>query len=99
MKPSITSHISKDRGMTRKRGPTHTGDTYMTPSSTILTPYDVIEIQDHGDLYNQTKYLVTQWSPEILTQEQINACTNERFQPKHIHPVTHQTCTPTYGVH
>jgi hypothetical protein len=50
-------------------------------------------------LNNQTTYLVTQWSPEILTQEQIDACKNEEFQPKHIHPSINQTCTPTYEVH
>ena len=66
----------------------------MTPSETILTPYDVIEIQDHIHLNDQTIYLVSQWSPEILTQEQINVCTKEEFQPKHI-----QTGTPTYEAH
>ena len=76
---TITSHISMDRGTTRKRGVTHTGDTYVTPSDTILTPYDVIQMQDHIHLNSQTTYLVTQWSPEILTQVQIDACTKEGF--------------------
>ena len=71
----------------------------MTPSETMLTPYDVIEIQDHRHLNNQTTYLVSQWSPEILTQEQISACTKEGFQPKHVHPITHQTGTTIYEVH
>jgi hypothetical protein len=72
---TITTHISLERGTTKKQGATHAGDTYMTPSETILTSYDVIEIQDHIHLNNQTTYLVSQWSPEILTQEQISACT------------------------
>jgi hypothetical protein len=93
---TITKHISLDRGKTKKQGATYTEGTYMTPSDTI--PYDVIEIQDHRHLTNQPTYLVTQWSPEILTQKQINACTKEGFQPKHIHPITHQTGTPTYEV-
>jgi hypothetical protein len=96
---TITTHISLERGTNKKQGATHTGDTYMTPSETILTPYDVIEIQDHRHINNQTTYLVSQWSPEILTEEQINACTKEGFQPKHIHPISHQTGTPIYEVH
>jgi len=88
-----------EKGTTRTQGATYTRDTYMTPSDIIHTPYDVIEIKDHGHLNNQTTYLVTQWSPEILTQEQINACTKEEFQPKHIHPVTHQPGTSIFEVH
>jgi len=87
-----------DKETTRKRGATHVGDTYTTPSDTILTLYDFIEIQDHRHLNNQTTYRVTQWSPEILTQEQINVCTIEGFQLKHIHLITHQTGIPTYEV-
>jgi hypothetical protein len=56
---TITSHISLERGATKKQGDTYTEDTYMTPSETILTPYDVIEIQDHRHLNNQTTYLVS----------------------------------------
>jgi hypothetical protein len=96
---TITTHISLKRRTTKKQRATHTEDTYTTPSDTIHTPYDVIEIQDHIHLNNQTTYLVTQWSPEILTHERINACTKEGFQPKHIHPITHQTSTTTYEVH
>ena len=95
---TITSYISMERGTTKKQGATYTGDTYMTPSDTILTLYDAIEIQNHRHLNNQTTYLVKQWSLEILTQEQINACTNEGFQPKYIHSITHQTGTPIYEV-
>ncbi len=73
---SITSHISTGRGMHKRQRATHIGDTYMTPSDTIFTQYDVIEIQDHKHLNNHTTYLVSQWSPEIFTQKQINACTN-----------------------
>ena len=57
---TITTYISMERGTTRKQGATHTGDTYMTPSDAINIPYDVIEIQDHKHLNNQTTYLVTQ---------------------------------------
>jgi hypothetical protein len=49
-----------NRGKTTKRGTTHTGDAYMTPSDTILTPYDVIGIQDIKHLNNQTTNLVIQ---------------------------------------
>jgi hypothetical protein len=56
---TITSHISLERGMTKKQGATYKGDTYMTPSETILTPYDVIGIQDDRHLNNQTTYLVS----------------------------------------
>jgi hypothetical protein len=49
---TITSHISTDRETAKKRGATHIGDTYMTPGETLLTPYDVIEIQDHRQLNN-----------------------------------------------
>jgi len=66
---TITSHISLEKGKTKKQGAANTGATYMTPSETILTPYDVIEIQDHIHLTNQTTYLVSERSPEILTQE------------------------------
>jgi len=51
----------------------------MMPSDKIYTPYDVLEIQDHRHLNNQTTYPVTQWSPEVRTQEQIQACTKEGF--------------------
>jgi hypothetical protein len=54
----------------------------MTPSEIINTTYDVLEIQDHGHLHNQTTYLVTQWIPEILTQEQIGTCTKEGQPPR-----------------
>jgi len=96
---TITSDISLERRTHKKQGATHKEDTYMTPCDTIHTPYDVIEIQDHRHLNNQSTYLVTQRSPEILTQVQINACTTEGFQPKHIHPIMHQTDTPTCEVH
>ena len=49
---TITSYISLERGTTKKQGATYSGDTYMTPSETILTPYNVIGIQDHGHLNN-----------------------------------------------
>jgi len=90
-------HQHGQRNDQETRGNTHR-DTYMTPSDTIHKLDDVIEIQDHKHLNNQTTYLAMQWSPEILTQEQINACTNEGFKPKHIHPITYQTSTPTYKV-
>jgi hypothetical protein len=96
---TITTHTSLERGTTKKQGATRTGDTYITPSETIITPYDVIELKDHRHLNNQTTYMVSQWSPEILTQEQISACTKEEFQPKHVHPITYQTGTPIYEVH
>jgi hypothetical protein len=66
---TITTHTSLDRGTVKKQEATHTWDTHMTPSEIILAPYDVIEIQDHRRLNNQATYLVTQWGPEILTQE------------------------------
>jgi hypothetical protein len=71
----------------------------MTPSETINTTYDVLEIQDHIHLYNQTTYLITQWSPEILTLEQIDACTKEGFTSKHIHPLDHTEGRPLYEVY
>jgi hypothetical protein len=71
----------------------------MTPSETIYTKYDVLEIQDHKHLHNQTMYLVTQWSPEILTQKQIDACTKEGFKSKHIHSLDHTEGRPLYEVH
>jgi hypothetical protein len=78
---------------------THNEDTYMAPSETIYMPYDVLEIKYHEHFNNQTKYLVTQWSPEILSQEQIDACINEEFLTKAIHLITHQTGQPTYEVY
>jgi hypothetical protein len=71
----------------------------MAPSETIHTSYDILEIQDHRHLHNQTTYLVTQWRPEILTQEQIDICTKEGFKSKHIHPLDHTDGRPLYEVH
>ena len=71
----------------------------MTPSETIHIPYEVLEIQAHKHLNNKTTYLDIQYSPEILSQGQINACINEEFQPKHILSITHHTGAPTYEVH
>jgi len=71
----------------------------MTPSETINTTYDVLEIYDHGHLNNQTTYLVTQWSPEILTQEQIQNCRKEGFTSKHIQPLDHTEGRHLYEVH
>jgi hypothetical protein len=71
----------------------------MTPSETINTTYDVLKIQDHRHLYNQTPYLVTKWSPKILTQEQIDACIKEGFTSKHIHSLDHIEGRPLYEVH
>ena len=67
-----------------------------TPSETIDTSYDVLAILDHKHLHNQTSYLVTQWSPEILTQEQIDTCAKEEFTSKHIHPLDHTEGRPLY---
>ena len=72
---TITTHISAWRSISKRRKETHQEHTYTTPSETINTTYDVLEIQDHRQLHNQTTYLVTQSSPEILTQEQIDTCT------------------------
>jgi hypothetical protein len=66
---TITTHPSMGRGTTKRRRATHQEHTYMTPSESINTPYDILEIQDHRYLNNQTTYMVTQFSPEILTQE------------------------------
>jgi hypothetical protein len=66
---TITSHISLERGTTKKQEATYKEDTYMTPSGTINSPYDVLATQDHRHLNNQITYLVTQWNPEILSQD------------------------------
>ena len=71
----------------------------MAPSETIYASYDILEVQDHRHLRNQTTYLVTQWRPEILTQEQIAICTKEGFKIKHIHPLDHTDGIPLYEVH
>jgi hypothetical protein len=63
------------------------------------TTYDALEIQDHRHLNIQTSYLVTQWSPEILTQSQLDTCTREGFEVKHIHPIDHTDGQPLYEVH
>jgi len=66
----------------------------MKPNDTINTPYDVLEIQDDKYLNNPTTYLVTQWSPEILTQEQIDNYIKEGFTSKQIHPLDHTEGRP-----
>ena len=71
----------------------------MSLNDTIHTTSDVLEIQDHRQLNNQTTYLVTQWSPEIPTQEQIDDCIHEGFQIKQIHSIMHNTGQPTYEVY
>ena len=55
----------------------------MTPSDTIHTPYDFIEIQDHRYLNNQTTYLVTY---EVLRCSHKNKLT--RAQKKDSNPNT-----------
>jgi len=84
---TITTHTSVKRSISKRRKATHQEHTYMAPSENIHTTYDVLEIQDHRYLQNQTTYLVTQWSPEILPQEYIDTCTKEGFKSKHIHPL------------
>jgi hypothetical protein len=51
---TITTHPSMGRGGSKRQQATHSDDTYMTPSETIHTTYDVLIIQDHGQLTNQT---------------------------------------------
>jgi hypothetical protein len=70
----------------------------MTPTKTIHATYDVLEMQDHRHLNNQTLYLVTQRSSEILTQSQIDTCTKEGFEIKHIQPIDHTVGQPLYEV-
>jgi hypothetical protein len=95
----ITTHTSFKRSVSKRRKATHQEHTYTRPSETMHTTYNVLEIQDHGNLHNQTTYLVTQWSPEILTQEQIDTCTKEGFKSIHIHPLDHIEGRPLYEVH
>ncbi len=71
----------------------------MTPSETINKTYDVLEIQDYRHLHNQATYMVTQWSPEILTQERIYTCTKEGFTSKYIQPLDHTDGRPLYERH
>jgi hypothetical protein len=63
-KPTIyetfTTHKSLGRGLTYIQEATHKEDTYVKPSETIYTSYDVIGIQDHTHLHNQTTYIVIQ---------------------------------------
>jgi hypothetical protein len=96
---TITTHPSVGRGAIKRHQATHIEDTYMTPIENIHTTYDILEIQDHGQLNTQTTYLVTQWSPEIFTREQIDVCINEGFQIKHIHLIIRNTGQPTYKVY
>jgi hypothetical protein len=65
---TITTHPSVGRSPSKRFRATHQEHTYMTPTETINQKYDVLEIQNHKHLYNQTTYLGTQWNPEILTQ-------------------------------
>jgi len=71
----------------------------MTISETIHTTYDLLEIQHHIHLNNQTLYLVTQWSLEILRQPQIDSCTTAGFEINHIHPIDYTDGQPLYEVH
>ena len=87
------------RRSSKNQEETHNEDTYIKPNETIRTPYDALDIQNYRHLNNQATYLVTRWSPEILSQEQIQACINTRFQSKYIHIITHQTGQLTYEVH
>ncbi len=96
---TITTHISVGRSTSKRRRATHQEHIYMKPSETINTAYDELEIQDHRHLHNQTTYLVTRWSPEILTQEQTDICTKEGFASKHIHTLDHTEERPLYEVH
>jgi hypothetical protein len=96
---TITTHTGVGRSISKRRRATRQDHTYTTPSETIKTTYDVLEIQDHRRLHSQTTYLITQWSPEILTQEQIYTCTKEGFTSKHIHPLYHIEGRPLYEVH
>ena len=50
------------------------------------TPYDVLEISDHQTKNQQTRYLVSRWAPETLTQVQIDAQIEEGFPPETIIP-------------
>jgi len=68
----------------------------MSPSETIYTPYDVLEVQEHKHINNQTTYLFTQWGTKILTKEQIDGCPKEDFQDKtytqsHVHTANQPT--------
>ena len=64
---TITTHISLKRGSNKIQEATYNEDTYTIPSETIHTPC-VLEIQCHKHLSNQATYLLTRWSPEMLSQ-------------------------------
>ena len=63
----------------------------MTPSDILDTPYDILEITDQRSILNQTTYLVSQWQPEILTQNQIDMHLQEGFHPEYTFPITDST--------
>ncbi len=92
------SHNCQEKHL-KKTQARHQEHKYVTPCETIHTSYDVLEIQYHRHLHNQTTYLVTQWRLEILTQEQIDISTKEGFKSKHIQPSDHTDGSPLYEVH
>jgi hypothetical protein len=76
---------SRQHGAPERHNVTHDTDMYMAPSKQIHTPCDVLGIQWLIHIDNQTAYLVTIWSPEILTQDQTDTCMAESFQANKIH--------------
>jgi hypothetical protein len=57
---NATTHPTLSKGANKRHKMTHVRNAYMTQSEVILTSYDVVEIQGHKHLSNQTAYLVTQ---------------------------------------
>jgi hypothetical protein len=96
---TITTHPNLGRDATKRQQATHHDDIYMTPSKLIHTTYDDLEIRDNSRLNNRTTYLVTKWSPEVLTKDEIYVCTREEFQMKHIQPITYNTGQSAYEIH
>ena len=65
---NITSHNSRHRGRPHIPTDSLTHEHYLVPSDTLDTPFDILEITSQRTIIHQTTYLVSQWSPEILTQ-------------------------------
>jgi len=93
----ITSHTSRHRGCPPTTNESLTNEHYLVPSEVLNTPFDILEISSHRTIITQTTYLVSQWSPELLTQQQIQLHLAEGFKVQLQIPLL--DCADTYEVH
>ena len=65
---------------------THHLEEFLQPSEVTGAYYDVLRIDGRQYRSGQARYLVSEWAPETLTQQQIDAYKLEGFKPISINP-------------